>query len=364
MIYLDNAATTPMFDCAIKTMENVIENEFGNPSTIYDIGLRSREIIENSRETIANIINAKPSEIYFTSGGSEGNSTVIKGCGARHIITDTAEHDSVINACENAHTWVTTIDVNSNGIVNADQLNFWNDAMTDLVSVMLVNNETGAINPIKELNKLKKKAKFHTDAVQAVGHMPIDVKDLGVDYLTASAHKFGGPKGVGFIYIRDGVSSSISPLINGGSQENDLRAGTENTAGIAAMASALQYCKDNKYFTDKVSSLSDLLLDRIKDVVVLNVGGNKRLKSTLSLRMLSVSGEKMMMALNESGIYISTGSACASEENEPSHVLKAIGLSDEEADCTIRVSIGAQNTVDDIEEFAKSLLYYYSRLKG
>ena len=358
MIYFDNAATTPMLPEAITAMHDV-EPYFGNASTLYDIGQKSAELLQTCRTEIAEMIEAEPDQIYFTSGGSEGDNTVVRSF--RSVLTSNIEHHAVLN--NTTLDWPYSTLVDQNGTVDLDYLQKYCNKyseLTDLISVMYVNNEIGIIQPLVAISHMchSKGLLFHTDAVQAVGHMPINVRKIDCDFLTASAHKFGGPKGVGFLYAKD--ATELTPLIRGGHQENGLRAGTENVVGVVGMTAALK--QSLKYVVEDefhCKLMSDYIIREVEKIgCVINAKNGKRMSHIISIRLPGISGQSMASFLNDHEICVSTGSACNSGNDAPSHVLKAIGLTDEEARNTIRVSLSPQNTTEEATEFLKWLTYY------
>lgn len=345
MTYLDYAATTSICPAAKKTIiENL--NYFGNPSSSHELGRQSRILIENARERIAKCINADPNEIYFTSGGSEANTLALNN--RRHSASSKFEHHSIVS------DWP-KISVTKDGFIKSHKLNNmlseWWEIPFDVMSCMYVNNEIGTIQPIKELSTMAHKygILLHTDAVQAMPYIHIDVKDLGCDMLSASGHKFGAPKGVGFLYANS--RSRIKPIINGGKQESGIRPGTENILGILAMATALE---DTVEHMDErniyIKSLRDNLLDKLLKIEGSHLNGSleNRVPGNINIRFDGVSGSKLVTLCSLYGVYISAGSACNEGISEPSHVLKAIGLSDEEALSSIRITLGHQNTEKEI----------------
>ena len=356
VIYLDNAATTPLCSAAKKAIVKHLD-DFGNPSSSYELGRQARVLIEDARERIAKCINAEPEEIYFTSGGSEANSWALNEFGA---IATELEHHSI--------TAARYVPVSSTGIVNVkaySNMNYW---IGDAVSCMYVNNELGTIQPIKELVEIShdKKKWFHTDSVQAVGHIPIDVKDLNCDLLSASAHKFGGPKGVGFLYIKHN-GPELDSLIYGGKQEQGIRGGTENVLGIVAMAAALEDAVEHMEERNKyIGLLRNNLLDKLLQIPGSHLNGSlkNRVPSNINIRFDGVSGEKLVTLCNLYGICISSGSACNEGVSEPSHVLKAIGLTDEEALSSIRITIGHENTEEEINYAADIITKLVERIRS
>lgn len=358
-IYLDHAATTPICDAAKQVITTYI-NDFGNPSSNHELGRQARVLVEDARERIAKCINAEPEEIYFTSGGSEANSWALHD---RISVSSNFEHHSVKALLDN-------VLVDNNGIV---QTEFFSNIKHPLAgyfnigSCMMVNNEIGTIQPIKIIANTmhSKNMLFHTDAVQAVGHIPVDVKNLNCDMLSASAHKFGGPKGVGFLYIKNGTE--IDPLINGGKQEFSKRGGTENVLGIIAMAAALEDAvKHMEERNVHIKYLRDKMLDKLLQIPGSTLNGSleNRVSGNINIRFSGVSGARLVALCSLYGIYISSGSACNEGISEPSHVLKAIGLTDEEALSSIRITIGHTNTENEIYQAADIITKLVERIRG
>lgn len=365
-IYADNAATTKLDSDVFEIMKPYLLSEYGNASQPYSFSRASKLALKNAREMIAKCINAKPEEIYFTSGGTESDNWAIKGIclpgEGKRLITSEIEHHAILNSAETVKRMGVDVDYlkpTSEGVITVDELKKVITSKTTMVSVMLANNEIGTIQPIKDLAEATHKygALFHTDAVQAVGHIKIDVKELGIDMLSASAHKFNGPKGIGFIYIKQGTS--IPAYLDGGSQESALRAGTENVASIVGMAYALKKnCENLVVNKERITKLEEKLL------TLLNVygsndikknGGNNTLPGNISLSLKNQDGEALLHRLDLRGICISTGSACDSKNTNISHVLKAIKLDEQFAKGTIRISLGKDNTEDDIRYIADEL---------
>lgn len=358
IIYLDNAATTQLCDAAKNEIIEHID-DFGNPSSIYEFGRKSRILIEDARERIARCINAKPDEIYFTSGGSEANSWVLK----QHMtISSKLEHHSL-----QAH--YNDIIVGKDGVIDPQHFSCINHKLSNLfdtMSCMYVNNEIGTVQPIKEIAKIAhgKHMLFHTDAVQAVGHIPMDVKDLDCDLLSASGHKFGSQKGIGFLYIKNGLS--MNSLILGGGQEQGMRGGTENILGIVSMAAALEDSVQHMAErSEHVQKLRDRMLDKLLSIDGANINGsmNNRVASNINIRFDGVSGARLVALCDLYGICISAGSACNEGNAKPSHVLKAIGLSDEEALSSIRITIGHENTEEEIDTAAEIITKLVERIR-
>lgn len=356
MIYLDHAATTPLCEAAKKAIIEHLD-DFGNPSSSHELGRQARVLIEDARARIAKCINAEPDEIYFTSGGSEANTWALNEFGA---IATELEHHSI--------TAARYMPVSSAGIVNVkaySNMNYW---IGDAVSCMYVNNELGTIQPIKELAEIShnKKKWFHTDAVQAIGHIPIDVKDLNCDLLSTSAHKFGGPKGVGFLYIKHNGPEPDS-LIYGGKQEQGLRGGTENVLGIIAMAAALEDAVEHMEERNAhVRYLRDKMLNKLLQIHDSQLNGTleNRVPGNINIRFSGVSGSRLVTLCSLYGIYISAGSACNEGISDPSHVLKAIGLTDEEALSSIRITIGHENTEQEIDAAADIITKLVKRIRS
>ena len=359
IIYADNAATTKIDDDALALMLELQRNFFANPSSAYKLSRPLKKILKESREKIAASINAEPQEIIFTSGGTESDNWAIKSAVLAHlnehtnIITSAIEHKAILNSCaamEKLGCTVTILPVDKCGAVNLVDLQEKILPQTKIISVMLANNEVGTIQPIKSLAEIAHAAEkiFHTDAVQAVGHIPVDVKLLGVDMLSASAHKFNGPKGIGFLYVRDGLK--LLPYIDGGGQEFLKRAGTENVPAIAAMALAIEKnYRDMKRNAEKLSDVSKILLDCLNGFDFILNGGKNRLPGHLSLSFKNCEGEALMHRLDLKNICVATGSACNSQQI--SHVLRALEVSEDYINGTISITFGKENSHDDAEIF-------------
>ena len=367
-IYADNAATTQLDRIAYEAMSPYLLKMYGNPSQPYSFSRTARNAIKEAREIIATCIGAEPEEIYFTSGGTESNNwalnTIRNGQSAsKGVLISGIEHHAVINPCEKLKEDGITVHIISPdgaGMIYPDRLeHLLSQASIGLVSIMAANNEIGTIEPVLELCNTAHAhgAIFHTDAVQAVGHIDIDVKKLGVDMLSASAHKFNGPKGTGFLYIRNGLH--VSPFLLGGSQENNLRAGTENVASIVGMAYALNENQQNLAENIKhVKSLEDRLQSKLKDSGIcfsIN-GGKKKLPGLISISFDGFDGESILHRMDLMKIAISTGSACDSKRNIISHVLSSIGLKESLAKGTIRISLGKNNTHVDVDRIANAIV--------
>lgn len=361
-IYADNAATTQMSDEAVKALNACLKDDFGNPSSLHTIGQKAAGKLSAARRDIAECIGARPDEIYFTSGGSEADNQALLTAaemgaenGKRHIISQKTEHHAVLNTLarlEKTGFEITLLDVDEKGRISAEQVKNAIREDTALVTIMMANNEIGTIMPIKEIVEVchENGVLFHTDAVQAVGHIYVDVGDLDCDMLSLSAHKFRGAKGVGALYCKRGIAPR--PLINGGGQENGVRAGTENVGGICAMAAALKEAVgsldiDSRY----VSGLRDRLIKGLSYIPYIRINGCEadRLPSIVSVSFAGIESESLLLLLDADGICCSAGSACNSESLDPSHVLRAIGLSDEMAMGTVRFSLSELNTSEEID---------------
>ena len=365
-IYADNAATTKIDPDALDLMKLYLSSEYGNASQPYSFARKPKRAIREAREMIASCIGALPEEIFFTSGGTESDNWAIKGMTLANanrstIITSAFEHHAVLHSCaamERFQYPVIYLKPTRDGQITPQILEDSLDGTPRLVSVMYANNEIGSIQPVEELSKAAHShhALFHTDAVQAVGHIPVDVKSLDVDMLSASAHKFNGPKGIGFLYVRKGVE--LSPFIDGGAQENGMRAGTENIASIIGMAAALKKNTEHIYKNmEKVKELESCLLMGLKNsgIAFVRNGGDHILPGLISLSFKGCDGEALLHRLDLMGIAVATGSACNGRSAEVSHVLKAIGLDECLAKGTIRISLGKDNTAEDVEAIVKGL---------
>ncbi len=377
VIYADNAATTKMSATAVHTMLSVMENNYGNPSSLYSIGQKARETLEEAREEIAGVIGAKPQEIFFTSGGSEADNQAIRSAaelgrknGKNHIVSTAFEHHAVLHTLrklEKEGFQVTLLDVHSDGLVRPEEVEKAIREDTCLVTVMYANNEIGTIQPIRKIGAICRKhgVLFHTDAVQAVGHLPIDVVRDQVDLLSASAHKFHGPKGVGFLYARKGVR--LSSLIEGGAQEQGKRAGTENVPGIAAMAAALKEAAEGmERNTAVMTEKRDRLIRGLKGIPhsALNGDEKQRLPGNVNFCFEGIEGESLLLLLDDKGIQASSGSACTSGSLDPSHVLLAIGRVHDVAHGSLRLSIGEDTTDADIDEMIASVTQVVTYLRS
>ena len=362
MIYLDNAATTRTAPEVVEAMLPYFTEFYGNASTVYEFGGKSKEAIAKARETIANAIGAKDNEIYFTAGGSESDNWALKATAeaykskGKHIITSKIEHHAILHTCqwlEQQGYEVTYLDVDENGLVKLDELKKAIRPDTILISIMFANNEIGTIEPIAEIGKIAKEHDilFHTDAVQAFGQVPINVDEMNIDMLSTSGHKLNGPKGIGFLYIRKGVK--IRSFVHGGAQERKRRAGTENVPGIVGYGKAVELAVSTmKERTDKEIELRDYLIDRVlKEVPFTRVNGDRknRLPNNINFCFQFIEGESLLIMLDMKGICGSSGSACTSGSLDPSHVLLAIGLPHEIAHGSLRLTLGADTTKEDID---------------
>ncbi|MCR5310129.1 MAG: IscS subfamily cysteine desulfurase [Lachnospiraceae bacterium] len=368
MIYADNAATTKMSEAAVNTMVSVMTENYGNPSSLYTFGQRAREILEKAREDIALAIGATPKEIYFTSGGSESDNQAIRSAaeigrlkGKKHIISTAFEHHAVLHTLEKLEKEgfeVTLLPVHENGLVVPSELEAAIREDTCLVTVMYANNEIGTIQPIKEIGKIcrEKNVLFHTDAVQALGHIPVNVVADDVDMLSASAHKFHGPKGVGFLYVKKGIR--LTNIIEGGAQERGKRAGTENVAGIAAAAVALKEAVSKlSGYGETVTKKRDRLIAGLSEIPHSALNGDKdlRLPGNVNFCFEGIEGESLLLLLDDKGIQASSGSACTSGSLDPSHVLLAIGRVHDVAHGSLRLTIDESTSDEDVEYIIKSV---------
>lgn len=367
-VYADNAATTQMSENVLKAMMPLLTDIYGNPSSLHSIGQVAKEYLENARETVADCIGADPKEIYFASGGSEADNQAIRSAayigarkGKKHIISSKFEHHAVLHtldALKKEGFTVTLLDVYSNGVVKPEDVE---NAITDetcLVTIMTANNEIGTIQPIAEIGKIckEKGVLFHTDAVQAVGHIPVNVKDMNVDMLSVSAHKFHGPKGVGFLYARKGIL--LTNIIYGGAQERSKRAGTENMASIVGMATAIKEATDHlEENAAKVTAMRNRLIDGLKGTERSRINGDleHHLPGTLNMCFEGIEGESLLLLLDAKGICASSGSACTSGSLDPSHVLLSIGVPVEIAHGSLRLSISEYNTMEQMDHIVESV---------
>lgn len=376
IIYLDNAATTKTSPQVVKAMLPYFTEKFGNASSIYQMGAESKQAITRSRDIIAESLHAKPEEIYFTAGGSESDNWALiaaaesYGEKGKHIITSKIEHHAILHTCrylEKRGYEITYIDVDEDGMIKLEELKKAIRPDTILISVMYANNEIGTIQPIAEIGRIAREngILFHTDAVQAYGHVPIDVDELSIDMLSASGHKFNGPKGVGFLYIRKGVK--IRAFIHGGAQERKRRAGTENVPGIVGLGAAAECAfaqMDERM--EKVSKLRDYLIERIeKEIPYCRLNGDriKRLPNNVNFSFRFIEGESLLIMLDMKGICASSGSACTSGSLDPSHVLLAIGLPHEIAHGSLRLTLSEENTIEEMDYVIDAIKGVVDRLR-
>ena len=366
--YFDNAATTKVKDEVLQEMLPYYSKKYGNPSAVYAIAREAKKAIENSREKVANLIGCNKKEIYFTASGSEADNTAIKGIVYRnrfkgnHIITTKIEHHAVLESCdflEKQGFKVTYLNVDKNGFINLDELRNCITDKTILISVMFANNEIGTIEPIEDIGKIARERNviFHTDAVQAVGNVAIDVKSMGIDMLSLSGHKIYGPKGIGALYVRDGID--FEKIMNGGHQEKNKRAGTENTAGIIGLGKASELAKENlNEHIKKVKELRDYYIKEVnKKIQNIRINGaiNARLPGNSNISFEGINGKDLLLELDNVGICASGGSACNSEDTSPSHVLSAIGLDKKTAQSALRVTFGEFNTKEEVNYLIQNL---------
>ncbi len=376
-VYLDYSATTPVKEEVLKEMIPYFTEKFGNPSSLYDKGLEAKAAVDHAREQLADLINADPKEIYFTAGGTEADNWSLMGVADKlkdkgnHIITTKIEHHAILHSCEflEKHGYeVTYLGIDKNGRISLEELE---NAITDktiLISVMMVNNEIGTVQPIKEIGKIAKAHKiiFHTDAVQALGNVPIDVKDMGIDLMSMSSHKIYGPKGEGALFMRKGLR--ISNYIHGGAQENSKRAGTENLTGIVGFGKAAELARINfDKHVQHCSELRNYLVDRIlKEIPDTQLNGTMegRHPGNANITFKFIEGESILLLLNQFGISVSTGSACSSKSLEPSHVLVALGVPVEMIHGTVRFTVGDFTTKEDIDYVIEKLKIIVEKLRA
>ena len=377
MIYVDNAATTKMSEAAIQTFTDLIRDTYGNPSSLYEFGQQAKDVLEQARRDVAEAIGAQPNEIIFTSGGSEADNQAIMSAakigeirGKKHIVSTAFEHHAVLhtlNKLKKQGFEITLLDVHENGIVSPEEVEAAIREDTCLVTVMYANNEIGTIQPIKNIGEVCRKhnVTFHTDAVQAVGHIKVNVVEDNIDMLSASGHKFHGPKGVGFLYVRKGVG--IFSLIEGGAQEKGKRAGTENVPGIASMAAALKESVANlDAYKAKLTPVRDRIIKGLSEIPhsALNGDANNRVPSNVNYCFEGIEGESLLLLLDDKGIAASSGSACTSGSLDPSHVLLAIGRVHDVAHGSLRISLGEDITDEDVEYIIKSVKEVVEYLRG
>ena len=378
LIYLDNAATTKTAPEVLEAMLPYFSEYYGNPSSIYDFGQKSKEAVTRGRQQIADVLNARKEDIYFTAGGSEADNWALKATfeayksKGNHIITTKIEHHAILHTCEYLEkergAKITYLDVDENGIVRLDELEKAITPETILISVMFANNEIGSIQPIKEIGRIAREhgILFHTDAVQAFCQVPIDVEECNIDMLSSSGHKINGPKGIGFLYIRKGVK--IRSFVHGGAQERKRRAGTENVPGIVGYGAAAERAMKNmKERTDREIELRDYLIGRItSEIPYVRLNGDRvrRLPNNVNVSFQFIEGESMLLMLDQNGICGSSGSACTSGSLDPSHVLLAIGLPHEIAHGSLRLTLSAETTMEDIDFVVDCIKQIIERLRS
>lgn len=375
--YFDHAATTPVSESVLKAMIPYFTCEYGNASSLYTIGRQSKKAVEEARKKVAKAIGAKQHEIYFTSCGSESDNLAIKGVAyahkskGNHIITSKIEHPAVLNTCETLQRQgfeVTYLDVDEKGFVNMEQLMNSIKPTTILISIMFANNEIGTIEPIEMIGNIAKQKGilFHTDSVQAVGNVKIDVDRMNIDLLSMSAHKFYGPKGIGALYVREGVE--FERIQDGGHQERNKRAGTENVAEIVGLGEAIEEVYQNyEAYNQKLISLRDYYISEVQRRIPnakLNGDKQKRLPGNANISFPKINAQELLLGLDENGICASAGSACSSGETSPSHVLTAIGLKPEVAEGTLRVTFGKDNTKEDVDYLVNNLEEVISKIQN
>ena len=376
-IYLDNAATTSLKSEVLEEMMPILKENYGNPSSIYSIGRNARKEVEKSRQTVAESLGANPSEIFFTSGGTESDNWAIRGVafaqlrkGKNHIITSKIEHHAVLHTVkelEKEGFEATYLDVDKNGFVNPEDVKAAITEKTALVTVMYANNEIGTIQKISEIGKVchEKGVIFHTDAVQAVGHLEINVKEQNIDLLSLSGHKFHGPKGVGALYVKKGVR--ILNLMQGGAQESNKRPGTENVAGIVGLAKALEISMQNRQEKNKdLEKKRDFLINELLKIKRSRLNGDRtqRLPGNVNISFEGIEGESLLLLLDAAGICASSGSACTSGSLDPSHVLLAIGLVHEVAHGSLRLSLDESTTMEELEYTVSEVKKVVERLRS
>ena len=379
MIYLDNAASTAVHPEVVKAMLPYFDVQYGNPSSIHQFGRKAKNEIQKARKQVAALIGAEPDEILFTSGGTESNNTILYGIpklqgshlDQNHIITSSIEHEAILQPCkefENIGIKITYLSVDEHGIVDPNDIANSINSHTVLVSIMLANNEVGTIQPIKEISEICKKYQIplHTDAVQAVGKVPINVKELGVDALSISSHKINGPKGIGALFIKKGLR--VAPQILGGGQENGMRSGTENVASIVGFGKACEIAKErlNENISHFQTLHSSMLSKIVKEIPHVKLNGNteKRIFNNIHLTFLGVNGEDLIIKLDEHGIAASTGSACSVHTQKASHVLKAMGFNHEQITGSLRISFGYMNTLDEVDQTVEVLKKVIAELRS
>ena len=374
--YFDHAATTPVDERVLEEMLPYFSQNFGNPSSIYSIGKQNKEAISISRMKIATSINAKVNEIYFTNGGSESDNLAIKGIAfankkrGNHIITSKIEHPAVLNTCKYLEKFgfeITYLDVDNNGFINLKQLENSIRRNTILISIMFANNEIGTIQPIKEISNIAKKYRiyFHTDAVQAMGNVKIDVNKLGIDSLSMSGHKFYGPKGIGAVYIKENIP--FMPIIDGGHQEQDKRAGTENVPGIVGMGKAMELAEiEMEENNERIKYLRDYFIQNIENTIpyaIVNGDRQKRLPGNANISFKGVDRNRLLQELDKMGICASSGSACSAGKLTSSHVLTEIGVPKTFEKGSLRITIGKGNTKEEVDYLIDSLIEIVRKIR-
>ncbi len=377
IIYLDNAATTKVRQEVVDAMLPYFTEQYGNPSSVYKFAGESKKAVDNARDIIAKSLNTNSQDIYFTAGGSESDNWALKATAeayrskGKHIITSKIEHHAILHTCnylEKEGYEITYIDVDENGIVKLDELEKAIREDTILISIMFANNEIGTIQPIKEIGEIAHKYNviFHTDAVQAYGHIPIDVEDMNIDMLSASGHKLNGPKGIGFLYIKKGLK--LKSFVHGGAQERRRRAGTENVTGIVGFGKAVEIAMNNmQERIDKEIALRDRLIEKVlKRVPYTRLNGDriKRLPNNVNFSFQFIEGESLLIMLDMKGICASSGSACTSGSLDPSHVLLAIGLPHEIAHGSLRLTLSEENTEEEIDYVVDAIAEIVERLRS
>ena len=374
--YFDNAATTRINEEVLKEMFPYLTKEYGNASSMYSIGRQSRRAIENARKQVAQLLNCKPQEIYFTSCGTESDNTALKGIAFKnkekgnHIITSKIEHPAILHTCQNLEKQgfeVTYLNVDEEGTIDIEQLNNSIKPSTILISIMFANNEIGTIEPIEQISYIAKKHNiiFHTDAVQACGNIPIDVQKMGIDMLSLSGHKINAPKGIGALYVKEGIE--FETYMDGGHQEHSKRAGTENVAEIVGLGKACEMAKNNMEKHIKyLQNLRDYYISQVEEKipdVKLNGSRKNRLPGNSNFSFKDIRGDELLLKLDEKGICASSGSACSTGSLEPSHVLTAIGLPQNLLDGTLRVTFGEDNTIGDVDCLVENLEQISEKLR-
>ena len=377
IIYLDNAATTPMDSEVLESMLPFMREQYGNPSAIYSMGSSAKKTVNQAKRRIAAILNAKQEEIFFTAGGTEADNWALKMVmetyryKGRHLITTAIEHHAILHTCRYLETQgveVTYLGVDENGVIDLEELKQAIRPDTVLISVMFANNEVGTVEPIREIGEIARERGilFHTDAVQAFGQVPIDTEEMHIDLLSASGHKINGPKGVGFLYIRSGLE--LHSMLHGGAQESGRRAGTENVPGIAGMAVAAQKAADNMKTKGAAEmKLRDYLIDKIEREIPycrLNGHRTKRLPGNVNFSFRFIQGESLVLMLDRKGICASSGSACTSGELNPSHVLLALGRNEEEAEGALRITLSEKNSMEEMEFVVECLKEAVQKLRS